>query len=394
MRRLIVLPRSLPLFACLLALLTAAPLSAAPKKTRSFAAVVQTHFEHWDRDHDGKLSPAEVSALVADPSVTGNAAAAIAAIHVFQRVKKHKNIPLTLKFLTAAHKGDDDHRRDKAEDAPNFQDDYEDFVTHIAKAPRALFTNPRAPTLEGISQGDLGDCYFLCVVGAAVARDSSAVRALFHLDPDGSCTLRFPGETVVHETKLTDAEIALGSSAGRQGLWLNVLEKSFGAMNVRISRKGKASSMGLDTIANGGDADQAIEVLTGHKAETLAIRQGKDNHLPAPKELLVLEGKFRSLLQKASQQHLLVCCGTPEGKVPPGLVDDHDYAVLGYDRAADALHLWNPWGNNFTPKGAPGLKTGYPTKHGHFHIPLKDFLHVFDEVYYETLTPAPFPKKK
>jgi hypothetical protein len=391
MRNLLVLRCSLVLLPFLL---TASPLSAAPKKIPSFAAVVRTHFAGWDRDHDGKLSPAEVMAVVADPAVTGNAAAASAAIHVFQRVKKHRNIPLTLKFLTADHQGEDGRRRDKPEDAPNFQDDYEDFVAHIAESPRVLFTSPRAPTLEGISQGELGDCYFLCAVGAAVARDSSAIRGLFHPNPDGTCTLRFPGERVVHETKLTDAEIALGSSAGRQGLWLNVLEKSFGAMHVKISRTGKASSMSLDTIADGGDADRAIEVLTGHKAETIAIRQGEDNHLPGAKEMAILEGKVRKRLQIAAQRRLLICCGTPEGHVPPGMVDDHDYAILGYDRASDTVHLWNPWGNDFTPKGPPGLKAGYPTRGGHFYMPLKDLLQVADEVYYETLAPAPFRKKE
>jgi hypothetical protein len=34
------------------------------------------------------------------------------------------------------------------------------------------------PTLEGIRQGALGDCFFMCVIGATVNRDPQIVRRM------------------------------------------------------------------------------------------------------------------------------------------------------------------------------------------------------------------------
>ena len=65
--------------------------------------------------------------------------------------------------------------------------------------------------------------------------------------------------------------------------------------------------------------------------------------------------------------------------MPPGVVNDHAYAVLGYDAKADTLHIWNPWGNHFEPKGDMGLEHGYSTKGGHFDMPLKDFVRVYED---------------
>src|SRR4051794_36556312 len=51
----------------------------------SFLAKVEGHFDEWDQDRDGGLSFAETSRAVPDISVRGEAAAAMAAIHLAQR---------------------------------------------------------------------------------------------------------------------------------------------------------------------------------------------------------------------------------------------------------------------------------------------------------------------
>ena len=66
------------------------------------------------------------------------------------------------------------------------------------------------------------------------------------------------------------------------------------------------------------------------------------------------------------------------------MTDEHDYEGFGFDAGKKEVHLWNPWSNNFSPKGSPGLENGYPTKDGQFTMPLKDFLHVFRGIAHET----------
>ena len=97
---------------------------------------------------------------------------------------------------------------------------------------------------------------------------------------------------------------------------------------------------------------------------------------------------MRSLLRTNTRRRLLTCCATANVAVPPGMAKTHLYAVLDFDPARNVVHLWNPWGNYFEPKGAPGLSSGYPVRQGQFQVSLADFIRIFDRVIYETDRPA------
>src|SRR5207248_1944123 len=75
--------------------------SAQNATTAKFKDVVEAKFRQWDKDGDGKLSAHEVNALVVKPGVTGDEAAAIAAIHAYYREHTKTN-PVTKPQLTAA----------------------------------------------------------------------------------------------------------------------------------------------------------------------------------------------------------------------------------------------------------------------------------------------------
>ena len=78
----------------------------------------------------------------------------------------------------------------------------------------------------------------------------------------------------------------------------------------------------------------------------------------------------------------------------PGLSPNHAYAVMGFDEATQTLHIWNPHGNTFKPKGEAGKEQGYPTKAGRFDMPLADFAAVFRDVVIETEKPLTPPKSE
>ena len=94
-------------------------------------------------------------------------------------------------------------------------------------------------------------------------------------------------------------------------------------------------------------------------------------------------GLRRDLIE-AVADHRLIKAGTPKGKKTPSITPDHAYAILGFDSNTDLVHVWNPHGNNFTPKGPDGLQNGYVTKRGAFDIPLKDLIQIFTYVSIET----------
>ena len=66
---------------------------------QSFSAVVEANFSKWDKNHDGKLEAKEVADLLTEHSIAGDAAAALAAIHVYQRGQKNGGIALTKEIL-------------------------------------------------------------------------------------------------------------------------------------------------------------------------------------------------------------------------------------------------------------------------------------------------------
>ena len=51
------------------------------------------------------------------------------------------------------------------------------------------------------------------------------------------------------------------------------------------------------------------------------------------------------------------------------------------------MTIFNPWGNQFTPKGPPGLANGYPTQHGQFTVPLDRLMQFVTQLVYETDKP-------
>jgi hypothetical protein len=60
---------------------------------------------------------------------------------------------------------------------------------------------------------------------------------------------------------------------------------------------------------------------------------------------------------------------------------------LQYKPAQRLVRVFNPWGNSFNPKGAPGLVNGYATRYGLFEVPLQDFICIFTHLDYETDEP-------
>ena len=163
---------------------------------------------------------------------------------------------------------------------PHFEGNYQAYCGHLKKVPREIFVD-KAPTLDAFRQGNLGDCYFLSSVGAAVNLNAAALKSMVHAHPDGSCDLSFRNGIHVHVPRLTDAEICLGSTAGQQGLWLNVLEKGFGLAKLhRAKNAGKEGTVSLDAISKGGDTDETISLFTGARRSCSRIERKRPHRPP------------------------------------------------------------------------------------------------------------------
>ena len=74
----------------------------------------------------------------------------------------------------------------------------------------------------------------------------------------------------------------------------------------------------------------------------------------------------------------------PKDHKTPGLGYGHAYGLIGFDHKADKVTVWNPWGNNFKPKGAEGPEHGYTTTNGVFNVPIHEFYKVFSTAHFES----------
>jgi hypothetical protein len=345
----------------------AEPDNSAPRRPLTFPQIVEANFVTWDRDGDGQLSAGEINALVISPVITGRTAAAVAAVHRYFRDNK-----------TRQSLGKDDLLRGPA--ANSILSFFGSSCRHIAGTSRTVFAEDCLPAINAVSQGGLGDCYFISAVGAALRRDSNVVRDMVQPQPDGSANVQFPRGPKVHVRQLTDAEIALTSTADNQGIWLNVLEKAYGQVSLRTANsKQSANDLDVDVIARGGNARLTITLLTGHKSALINIRKSKGRaQPPGAAELPALRNEVDELLKSRIRKRALLVAGTSDAKMPAGIVSNHDYAIIGYDAPRRVVRLWNPQGQ------PSGMGRDYATNRGFFQLSLDDFLQIFTVVFYET----------
>lgn len=421
---------AMPLLSLALALLIqgqdAPPPAKAAAKPPTFAQVATEHFAKWDSDQNGTLSDQEIDVLCVRPTLVGPEAAAVAALKRIVRSGRFAVPPLTLPSLTSplpkveakpdtnpsTEDGDDD-RRDAAEAPatqgqpglrkPNFQASYAACLRRITTAKRELFVDA-TPDLDACHQGPLGDCYLVASVGALVHRNPDDLKKLIAQLPDGRLHVTFGDGRSATFAPLTDAELALSGTTGDEGVWLPVMEKAIGSLRQEMDPERYSAESATDAIAKGGSSAVILRLLTGHQTKRIALRKrapkaptGPDGRPvlqtapPLAQDAEKLAALVRTEVGAAIQQKRLVTCGTGTYAQPPGISPRHAYAVLAHDPAADTLLLWNPHGNQFAPKGAPGIERGYATKAGLFTVPVAEFVQIFGSVVYETDAPAPKP---
>ncbi len=333
--------------------------------------LIEQRFTHWDRNHNGILELEEVDREVESPSVRGREAAVIFCI------RRH---------LTAK----DSEPRISHDDLLKLADD-RSFVKSVAAALKKLETIdrdpflPTDPDLSTFHQGRIGDCYLLATIAAEAHRSPKALRAMIQPGPGSGFVVDFADGQKVKVASLTDCELLVGAKMdSKHGIWLAVLEKAEGIIRARKREHDKESGKATKPTQivpaenlGGGSALPIISLLTGHQAKELSLRKTASSE------------EVNLLLVDLTKKRRLMCVSehVDSGKHPPGIVNKHVYALLGYDSKLRQLTIFNPWGNTFTPTGPPGIANGYTTEKGVFTVPLDEFRQVFTSLDYETGKP-------
>jgi hypothetical protein len=250
---------------------------------------------------------------------------------------------------------------------------------HLETIERELFL-PTDPDLNTFSQGRLSDCYLLATIAAHAHRSPKAIREMIHHEVTGGFHVVYGDGQKIQVAPLTDSELLMGAHLdNRHGSWLAVLEKSYGMIrkHERLKKGDKAAkdaaTVPFETL-NYGDSKPIISLLTGRQADALLLSK---SHVD----------QVHTVLTDATKKRRLICVGKNKDPGPPAIVTTHLYAILDYDSQKRQVTVFNPWGNNFTPKGPQGLTNGYATKNGVFVIPLDQFQKLFADIDFETDRP-------
>ena len=359
----------------------------APAANTGWTTVVRRNFAAWDKDGDGWIEHHEVRSLMKDPSLKGEDAAALAALHksiegleeLSNDETGDENDGITLADLTAYERGNAAGKNHK--DAAGADYRHGTGKSQIASANRVkkahgkaaagatkneLFPNG-APSLSALKQGGLGDCYFLAAIGSVIARDPAEVVGMIRRNIKKgavvSYTVTFPQKSLGSVTIAapSDAEIARYSSAGSDGLWLIVMEKAYAE-----AKEGKDADI-KEEIGEGNSLATGVDAMagTGTDADDLWCT-GLDT---TKKKLTAAFGKKRKIvtasIMSKNDLHL------PSG---------HAYSVIGWD--GTTLTLRNPWGSN--PAKVPATKPGFKLlAGGKFTMTLAKFDEIFSQICYQ-----------
>jgi hypothetical protein len=344
----------------------------AAQTNTDFVSVVQKNFARWDLNHDGVLSPNELDAAVADAQTTNENAAAVAALKRASRVTKTPLPPLTLENIASL----------TADRHPDFARMFREGLKRIGGATNRVLFADGLPKLETIHQGELGNCFCLAPLGALVHRDPAQVAEMFSALTNGDFSVRL-GKKTVEIAPPTDAEIAMTSSNERDGIWVNIYEKAVGTARNEDRPPAERADSPLDALARGGSAGTMLAYITGHEIVRFSFKFAKDPAFPT-NEFAAKLADLRGQLAAATAKKILMTCGTIK-PTTRGLTPNHAYAVLGYDAGTDAVELWNPHGEDFSPAGAPGAENGYVTVKGVFQIPVEQFVRQFSGMAFEVV---------
>ncbi len=323
---------------------------------RPFRQVVRENFRLW-ANGTGVIDKDRMGELLGDPSIKGDSAAALATLSHGMFNKKH-GIPesMTRQELRILDRSN-----------PSLENEYRLASSRLSHINRSIFATGR-PRFEMMKQGPSGNCYFFAPLGwMAKFRPDDIVTSIRRTN--GGYLVRFPSGNEATVSEPTDAELVGFHSAQTldDGLWVTVLEKALGELQAeKIAKKAEIPNPIL-RIAYGGHGVQLIRLWSG----------GEIDKVPLAKTSVT---EIREALKDLKAERLMTLTGTPKdvaGKLP----GSHAFAVFGYRPKLDKVVVWNPWGNDFKPKGPEGIENGYVTKHGIFQMPLAEFVQVFSNLH-------------
>lgn len=261
-------------------------------------------------------------------------------------------------------------------------------------ATGTLFGASGRPSVDDISQGDTGDCYFLSSLGTVVSRmdapgGSKAIglqtpdnpEGMFIANEDGTYTVRLyrkprsgadAGTWVADYVTVNDEFLVYPNGgtpewlyANAYGvfdqasnvLWVAYAEKAFVQMNCSgVWQKGLQAN-DYESINGTYDANVMLMAITGRDGYEASL----DLSGVTFEEIVAAYEKGVGAVFSTTSTTPPVDGGATSD-VP--LVTNHDYMMIGYDADARTIRLRNPWGDALDSRGYTGVRGTYDATTG------------------------------
>lgn len=296
---------------------------ALPPVAQKFFAAVRANFARWDLNHDGRLTREEIELDMQDARITGEAAAALAALKI--GATKFDKLVETRDFTVADIDEMERTLRDGRKLDANFIGYFHVGLKKLEDTPRELFAQG-VPHLTAMRQYFTSDCYFLSAAGAVAETNPTALVKLI-TPANGGYLVRFPGQPALHVSAPTDAEIATYTAA-KDGVWLSVLQKAYALVRIRMEPKEAKTREPLDSVGFRLGSTNVMELFTGHPSRAIRLGAESDKGVTGP-----MVAQVRVALRTAFRDRRAVTAS----------MSHHAYAITAYDPAADLVTIHNPY---------------------------------------------------
>jgi hypothetical protein len=204
--------------------------------------------------------------------------------------------------------------------------------------------------MDAIKQGRAGDCYFESSLADVANLQPSIIRDSIETNKDGTFKVTFKGDSEhpITVAPPTEAEQETFNGTTKNGLWADVMEKAFGAYEVKYGGRQATDETNVEA-ASGGHASTAIELLTGNNnthAQYLEPSAAGQSGRGYAEQKDTMEA---SLANAVSNGDYAVVGTTNWQNLyrQTGLVPNHDYTVTGYTPGPNGgtFELRNPYGD-------------------------------------------------
>ena len=308
--------------------------SAGSARKADVFDLIDKNFDRFDRDGGGSISWKEMRQNIADPSIQGKDAVALATLYSLVHDAGAERGLLRQPALTTELLQDlKDDKEMAVEEGEEVAADlyYARYLGKLENASTELFAQG-LPDGSKVKQGFGPTCAILATTVGQALIDPQVVRDAITLRADGKVAVKFPGlakPIVVAAT--TDTETALFSSAGKNGTWLNHVEKAWGT-------------------TQGSDPTAAFEKSSWPAKSIRAWSGGKATTTSVPKELTSYKkGEVPDFLHNLADglaKDRIVMTWTRNGEREiENLVPGHAHTVLDFDAKKGTIKVRNPWGH-------------------------------------------------